>query len=416
MVLHGLGNLDYGGHRRGLGRTTPHSNLVVHGGEIMKKLICLLLLLALAVPALADDQGTVSVPLAKFLEMMKGKTVSSEPAVSGALTQGSYRLELSQGWVRVTADLTVETFQQGWTELQLLPTEVVVASASVNGRPLSLYGKDGQHTFMLKGRGRRTVRVVYHLPVSDDGPARKFTLRTPATAASSYVAILNHGSVQVTTSPTVPAQLTKEKTRTVVRGVLPAGQQVNFSWTPLGAHPQLHGKPKHGKPRVYARLYNLTHITEKAVRSKLQIDYSILHNELDTLKLELDPDLEVLDLACPNLMSWNLKKGLLEVILSEPLVGNQTLTLTVERPLEEINGSWKIPSVKIPGLERIKGSVGIAARGGIEVDAGPAEGMRPIDVTQLPAQLNQMSGSPLLLAYEYHQQPVSLSPRHHQKR
>lgn len=377
----------------------------------MKRLFSFLIVLCLLGPATADDQGTVSVPLAKFLEMMKGKTVSHEPAVSGALTQGDYHLEMDQNWVKVTAALTVETFQQGWTELQLLPAEIVVASASVNGRPLALYEKDGHHTLMLKDRGRRAVRLVYHLPVSDDGPARKFTLQTPPTAASSYVAVLSHGSVQLTTTPRVPMRTTQEKNRTIFRGVLPAAQQVNFSWTPLGnpTGPGLHGKPDQGKPRLYARLYNLTHVAEKAVRCQLRIDYSILHNEIDRWVLKLDDGVEVLDLACPNLMSWSLKDGRLEVLLSEPVTGQQTLNLTLERPLENINGTWKIPTVELPNLERIKGSVGIATGGGIEVSAGEAKGMRAIDVTQLPAQVTQMSGSPLFMAYEYHQQPAELS-------
>jgi hypothetical protein len=372
------------------------------------------LVLLLTAVGWGQDDGTVSISLQRFLELTKtSQSASGDAPVGAALGAGTYRLTADRDWAEVQADIEVQSFRNGWNEIDLLPSQVLVAEASIDGKALPVYLKDDRYRFMIKGIGRHRLHLVYHLKVSDSGPASQLTLETPPTSTSKLLLQLPHENVQVTASPEIPMLGKGANGKHLTRSVLPQGQTVTLKWTPLEVHPELRGQTTNQESKVYARVYSLATVTEKAVRSKVQVDYSILRNRLDSLKLAIPEGTEVVDVACPNLASWSIKDSpegrLLTVDLTTPWTGNQSVTLTLERPIEEINSTWELPLVRVLHAERVKGSLGIGASPGIEVSQTNASEVKPIDVTQLPPQVTQMAANPLLLAFEYHQEPFEVT-------
>lgn len=375
-----------------------------------KKLLIILLVGLLSGSAICDEESTVSLSLQRFLELTKTHQSQGEgPPLAAALGAGSYTVSADRDWAEVQAEVEVQTFRSGWNEIALLPSQVLVAEATLNGRPLPVYLKDGQYRFMLKGVGRHKLHLSYHLKVNDSGPSHQLKLVTPNTTASQVTLKLKHRKVHLSSSPAVPLRDAPRKTGTLKRGVLPAGRDVTFTWTPLEVHPELRGQATQQKPKVYARVYYLAVVTEKAVRSKVQVDYSILRNHLNRLEIAIPKGNEVVNVACPNLASWSVKdtpeERRLLVELTAPWSGHQSLNLVLERPIENIDSSWELPLVRVLGAERVKGSLGIGASPGIEVTQADIEEVRPIDVTQLPPLVTRQAANPLLLAYEYHQDP-----------
>ena len=379
-----------------------------------KLAVCLVMLTLLAIPVWGQDDGTVSLSLKRFLEISKtSQTDTGQAPLGAALGAGLYRVKADRDWAEVQATLKVQSFRAGWNEIDLLSGQVLVSEATIDGKPLPIYVKDGRYRFMIKGLGRHTLQMTYNLPVTDSGAASQLALETPPTSASKLTLELPYDKVQVTASPEIPLIEEAAKNKSQFRGVLNQEQTVTLRWTPLEVHPVTQGQTHKQEPKVYARVYSLATITEKAVRSKVQIDYSILRSSLDSVKVAIPTGSEVVDVACPNLSSWAIADSpegrLLSVELSRPWTLNQSLELTLEKPIQEINSAWDLPLVEVLHAERVKGSLGIGASSGIEVQQANDSNLRPIDVSQLPPQVSQLSANPLLLAYEYHQEPFVVS-------
>lgn len=380
----------------------------------LRTLITIGMVLSLLWPAWADQEGTVSLSLQRFLELTRQQQGDSQaPPLAAALGGSTIDVSVEGEWARVHACVNLQTYAPGWNELAILPGQVLVARAELDGKPLSLYLKDDQYHCMLKGAGRHRIKLTYHLPVGTSGPSQQVTLITPASSASRLTLRMGGKKVHLTSNPEIPL---KESGKTRV-GVLPQGHATTLTWTPLSAHPELRGQTTAEKPKVYARLTSLVQVTEKAVRNQIQVEYSILRNQMTSLELALPKECEVLSVNCSDLEGWTVEstpeENRLKVSLSRPWSGHQSLELTLEKPLESIDSTWDLPLVRVLGAERVKGSVGLGASSGIELEPVESEEVRPIDVTQLPTQLTQRTHQPLLLAYEYHHQPFQVTLKTH---
>lgn len=390
----------------------------------MRHLLCLVLLFCCPFGVWAQDtetpavNGTVTLPLDRFLQLTGSRTATSSSSAGPAapvthlFPQGDYRVTAEDRFVRVEADLQLTVYSQGWVSLDLLTSPVVLKSARLDGQPLLTQPAEGGGLKALVQRpGSHRLQMVYYLPLSQTGASRSFSLLTPASAVSRLRLMVSGQEIDVTSNPKVPLQSLVKSGATVVTGALPGGAPVTFSWTPLAVHPALRGKPKQEKPRIYGRLFTLATVGERDVRMTSQVHLSILRNSVQSFRLQCPKEVEVVDVQGPHLASWSAQENRVEVRLNEPVSGDYNLTVTYEKPLS--GETWSLPTLTMEGLERVKGSIGVLSTGGIELTQGTLQEARAIDVKELPAQVSAMTSSPMMLAYEYHQQPYQISLNSH---
>lgn len=382
----------------------------------IRQLLLSLCLLSLATwPAFAQE-ATVKISLAEFLKLttqsLAGGTADRSP-IPFMFSQGDYRLSDEGDWCRVEAAVSVRVYETGWVEVPLLPAGVLVESASLDGKPLTLYGKNGQHTFALKSAGLHALKLSYYLKLNSHNATKSVTFQSPSTSVTNVRVVLKGEDLKVSSSPSIPLSNRGESGRTVVEGTIPAGAgSVSLSWIPLRATARLHGKGKQEKAKLYGRLYCLVTPGEREVRSRVRVDYTILRNEVKGFRFKVPAGVGVEKVQSAHLEDWDLSRdGSLVVRLTEPVSGSHQVTLHLEQPLESVESQWAIPVVQVQGLERIKASVGLASEGGIEVEAVSQKESRPIDVRELPTELTSMNSAPLLQAYEYHKQPQEIVVR-----
>jgi hypothetical protein len=382
----------------------------------------LLTFLACIPLALAEEspqsQGRVTLPLAEFLKRTEpapspsGTTRPTAP-IPFSLARGQYRIVVQGDWARVQADLGVRVLSGGFQEIPLLPADVVLQEARLDGKPVSVFPKDSVNFFVVRGIGTHRLELVYHLPIQDESPSRSLDIVVPDTAISTWTLSVPGNQVHLKSTPEIPLQSHPEGQRTVARGTLPAGASppVRLSWLSLKADPETRGLVTREAPRLYGRVYQLVRVSEKAIQNRARIDFSILRNEVSQLQLLLPRDAEVLAVECPDLDSWRTVERpqgrLLTVLLSQPKSGELSLEVTTETPLAETNSCWTLPYLYLEGAERVKGSIGLCSSGALELlPRDDLQEARRIDVQQdLPAQIHALASSPILLAYEYHRQP-----------
>lgn len=387
--------------------------------------VMLLALLAWGPPAVADQpvppaQGQVTLPLETFLELTR-KPKPPGAASSGSVvpvpflfSRGHYRMQARPDWVQVQGTLDLQIYQAGWVEVPLLPADVVLEEARLDGRSLALYRKDGQFFLPVERPGSHKLQVTWNLPVNLSGATRSVILKTPASSVSGFLLVIPDRDLEIKTSPTLPLTRQDEKTRTLAQGAIPGGGagEVRFSWTPRRADPALRGKASREKARLSARMYDLVTVSETEVHCQVRVDMTILRNEVDRLTLRLPAGVEVEEVACANLAGWSesIQAGHKDLLirLAAPVSGSHTLNLVLVQPLEKADSTWNLPALEVVGAEMVKGSIGLGATGGLEIQPGKLEGVRAIDVSELPSEVRDLASFALLRAYEFHRQPWSI--------
>ena len=389
----------------------------------MQYLLCLVLFLLCPSGVWAQQaetpptpvNGSVTLSLDRFLKLTHTGPATTPTSPTGPAApvthlfpQGDYRVRVEEKFARVEATLQLRVYGRGWVSVDLLTSPVVLESASLDGKPLLTQPRpEGGLQALVHRTGTHQLKLVYYLPLSSSGASRSLGLLTPASAVSTVRLVVPGKDVEITSNPSIPLQTASKEGSTVASGALPGSNSVTFSWTPLAAHPALRGKPKHEKPRIYARLYTLATVAERDVRLTSQVQLSILRNSVQKFRLQCPKDVEVVDVQGAHLASWNAQQNQIDVRLNEAVSGDYSLTVTYEKPLS--GTSWSLPTLTMEGVDRVKGSIGILSTGGVELTQGPLQEARPIDVKELPAQVCAMTSNPMMLAYEYHQQPYQIS-------
>lgn len=376
--------------------------------RIFKRILGLTIFLSLLAPTLAQD-ATVQISLAEFLKLTSQALAPDSPdrsPIPFMFSQGDYRLSDEGDWVRVEAQVSLQVYETGWTEVPLLPQELLIESARLDNKSLTLYPKDGKHTFCLKSAGRHHLTLIYYLKQTQSNSRRSVQFLSPATTVTNLKVVLEGKNLKLDSSPATPLTTIKAPGRTVVEGTVPSGSQgLTLTWLP-----RRQGQAQEEKPKLYARTYAIVTPGEREIQTVMKVDFTILHNEVRQLRFRLPAGVNLDRVDCPGLADWDLAKdGLLTLNLDQAVSGQHSVDLVLEKVLSDPETAWDVPLAKVESVERIKASVGLASRGGLELVPVTVNQARAIDVRELPPELTAMNSAPLLLAYESHQQPQQIT-------
>ena len=92
----------------------------------MRRLCFIAFVLLLALPAVANPTGEVTISLQEYLNMLKTDDNSpTAPPRPFTFSAAESRVDLAGEWARVQAQCRLEITNQGWQEIPLLSTEAV---------------------------------------------------------------------------------------------------------------------------------------------------------------------------------------------------------------------------------------------------------------------------------------------------
>src|SRR5262249_49621758 len=122
---------------------------------------------------------------------IQGQTTSSQFTPAAALSQAVYTGTVEGTVARLSAELTIEALARPEDSLEVhLPFEgASIETASVDGATASLAALDEKPGVkaLLRGEGKRVVRLKLAIPLGADGAAKRLDFKAPRAAASSFV-------------------------------------------------------------------------------------------------------------------------------------------------------------------------------------------------------------------------------------
>ncbi len=188
--------------------------------------------------------GTVELPREvydRLIEAARNPTRLPKPApASFALGHAEVSVDATtapDGTVSaaVTVNLAIETLEDDWVLVPVLPAGTSVASAKVGGNAVQLVSAPAGLAWATRGRGKHQMRLEYRVDASGSEGGMSLALPMPAAASIRLTALLPGADLDASVIPAAGVALAQQGNRTQVRATIPSTQAVQLLWqTPLG--------------------------------------------------------------------------------------------------------------------------------------------------------------------------------------
>lgn len=370
-------------------------------------LLAILFILALAAAGWAKE-GTVTLPLEDYNALLKRvpiiKPTPAPPPVDYCLSQAAYSLTCRRDYTVLNLDLRLHLYKKQWMSIPLLNGSFTVKSAKLDGEEVSLVNADGFLRLIIRQEGVHDLSITCYLDsIFKD---RQLTLPLlPATMSTLNLELIPP-VFEVSLSSGLITALKQLPERTALEAVLKPEESLTIT---VKEQPVAGGtKPAGGKkqkPRIFAEYFHLATLGEALMSVETKLDLSILNAPVTETRIAIPQDLDILDVRGDSLNEWAVldEKGgkYLRCRFKGPVQAQQTLTISSEKKLKDVSATSSFPYFHLVGADREKGCIGICARTNVEIKALKTEKVVPIDVQELPPQLQSGGEHPLLLAFKY---------------
>lgn len=361
--------------------------------------------------AMAQEPDTVHMDLTQFLALYDASKVRPKPpeppprawAVPSARLEGDVALrDGAPATALIRGRITVENLSGEWVKIPFLPRAAALRSARLGGRDAPVVLEGDAYVLVTKVPGQQVLDVEFALPVTDDkGVSRLSGMLGVAGATELTLSLPSAEQVDFLVNG---AQLRDERVvggrRTVSLGV-PVSNNVVLSWQ--RALPEEAAR----EARIVAEMTTLVTLGDGVLRAKAVIDENVLFAGVSSLRFSVPEGMTVLGVTGTGLRDWRVADGVLTTSLSWSAEGAVHLVVELERPLPQDLQGLALPVMEPLGVERTRGTVGVAVLGTLQVDAGVATGAVAVDPRGLPALVG-LTAQPVLLAWKYLGNDVAL--------
>ncbi|MEQ8168873.1 MAG: hypothetical protein ABRQ38_08235 [Candidatus Eremiobacterota bacterium] len=388
--------------------------------KILKIFLITIIILSFASASIAQEQGKqgqVTVPLEQFLQLMNKNNKPAPPSVPPppvTLVFGTADLSVTAGKdsLKVKCNTMFSSFHGGWNEISIIGTQAALNEVKVDGADMPVYTKDGKYTIIHKGAGRHSLAFTYLVSSKRSGNTTVSTLLLPPSSSSNLKISVPSTGINIQVNPSMGGATSVEENRSIFKGTLPAGDSAQVSWSLTTATGNKNTQVN-VKPRIYAAVNHLVSVSVGAVQIVSQINLSIVRGKSDSFYFLAPKDVEILEVKSDKLQTWTMEEGKngknINVILTEKAEGNVQVTVVSEKPLKNISSVWTVPFLQVTGAEQEKGFIACEAKTSLEMKSTEEQDVNRIDVKELPAALDSMATSPVILAYRYYKHPFVLS-------
>lgn len=364
---------------------------------------------------LKDHGQGVFLPYREFLEMWNQLSAGREkapepPPTDSLLTSAEYTGRVEGEVAVIDAVLRVESFKDGWAVLPLGGPGMNVAKAETGEATLRL-GEKGPEVILPK-KGRYELKLQVLAKVQRSAGRYAVMLRPPRTAVSKLELSIPEVGWEFTTKPA--AAFTTQPSadgRTQFAVFFGETEEMEIAWQKAGEESKL-------TPLVFAEVGTRGELTAGALRTAVDVRYSLLRAGVGTFELAVPAGHEVLAVRGVNIREWAVTAApdgqqLVTVALHAPANESFALSLELESPVESLPATLALPSVEARGVVRQRGSVEVKVASELEAAVKELQGLTQQAVAVAPpnqaAEAAAPPGHPLLGSWRYLKLPFALS-------
>ncbi len=391
----------------------------------MKRIeICLSALLAFNTFVFAEEAlplgsaGQVTMNWQKFDEMwskMQGleKTVEefrhpeNLPPVPFTITKAAYQGVVKTKKVEMTGLFDIDVFEaKKWVKIPFLPSSMAITLARLDGNPVGIVQEGGFHNLVIKNPGRHILHIQFSLKAPEQEQAPQLQLNVVETPLTLLSMEFGRPKLDIAIEPSQGVETETSGTRTRITAAIPPTSTISLHWQKALADEATE------PAKLYVESENLLTLTEGTARGHWNLNYTILHRGIREIRVLVPEAWNILSVACDGIQEWKpieTPQGPAIVVqLAYAKKGNLQVSIEAEKAIGEKEEVLEVPRVKPLGVEREQGTIGIEAKGALELQVQESSGLNAIDPQELPGSLWLVATQPILFAFRY-TKPYALS-------
>jgi len=363
-------------------------------------------------PKYTLKEGNVVLTRAEFkklVDQMKPPTrpIVSPPPFDYLITKVIYAGKMRENNTAFTGTFTVHVLKKDdYLKVPLLHNSVALEDVRVGGEPALVVSEGGYHNVVLSKPGEYVVQAAFSQKSSIEKGPHKVDLviqRTPITLLRLEMPLKNI-DVEI---PQAQQVLTSEKGGTTfVSAIITPGNAISVRWG------EKVSVAKKIPPKLYSEIYHLVSIEDDALKVSSDINYTILHSEVDSVRLAIPDDVTVLQVSGEGVGAWQEVEQQDQRLLLIPFTygkkGSVTVRVASEKPLSDEGLPNAFAGLRALDTVRETGFVGIELNTSAEVKVTERAGLEEIAVQKLPPALFNKSVKPLIFGFKYLKHPYSV--------
>jgi hypothetical protein len=320
--------------------------------------------------------------------------------------------------VSVSAKIKLEILGKGWHEAPLRLRDAAIRSATVEGEPARvLFDAEAGYKLLVRNSDDQprtvTVQLQYAKSFSKSPAKNSVTFQSPEAPVNRWRIRVPEAGVNVSIHPLVAASEAADgdsqpvgENETVLLAFVGATPTVRIDWTPKAE----------GATGLEAlatvQSEQEVHIDEGVVRTRTRLQYTISRAELSELEVRVPVDQRVTGVFDPNVRQWKVRQDgdaqIISIQLFQPARGIQSLSVEVEKFLDQTAGELIVPAVQSLGVGRQHGVVVVRVGSELRAEAARRTGLSQLDSDELPPRLQRTEWG---FAYRFSAVPFELALR-----
>ncbi|EKD42324.1 MAG: hypothetical protein ACD_73C00205G0001, partial [uncultured bacterium] len=341
----------------------------------------------------------------EFKEQEKQKTAGLEYIFGSSKITG----DISENFAQIRIETPIQILTDKWVKVPLMNDNQIVTEVSLAGEMLPLRREGNEIYFQgiknKAGLGKLEIEVL--LPV--DAKQKHLELKTNSDLlkGANVELALEDSLEEVTLLHTI----WQKKENELIKAALDSTGVLEMN---VKTKTQNNGQVKpvmEGAPQLKASQKTFALIDKNILQFSTDLLLAPENQELNEIHFELPEIIEIRNIESDQVKIW-VKEGIVEgkaqykIEFKYPVARETSLKINYQRQLNFDEGILEIPSLVVSGASRNSGYLVIGMDSLAELKIDAMKGLKKIDLSQLPDDMNQVSP---VFAFKYPNAPFNLN-------
>jgi hypothetical protein len=331
------------------------------------------------------------------------------PPVDAALSRVDYDLRVDSDVASGHATLTVDVLKNGWVRVPI-PSGLFVREAKLDGKPLSLASlsaskESNQLSALLSHTGRAVITLEIALPIAASASEERVSIPSTFSGVTRVTLEIPRSGVDLSLNGGLLSETHELKTGGKWTAYGKGAEPIVFAW-------RRKTEEHHSTLplRMHGTLTQFVGLGEDSTSLSANVTLVVTQGAAKEAHIQLPENVTINQVQGALIADWEMKPGEALITFLEPVEQSASFVITGEASLPR-DGQIDIPLLRLAGVERETGGVGVDVLGAGEIkeDSIKTQGFERADGSDLGEPVSGRQ-SPALIALRTRSADVK-SPR-----
>jgi hypothetical protein len=331
------------------------------------------------------------------------------PPVDATLSRVDYDLRVDSDVASGHATLTVDVLKNGWVRVPI-PSGLFVREAKLDGRPLSLASlsaskESNQLSALLSHIGRAVITLEIALPIAASASEERVSIPSTFSGVTRVTLEIPRSGVDLSLYGGLLSETHELKTGGKWTAYGKGAEPIVFAW-------RRKTEEHHSTLplRMHGTLTQFVGLGEDSTSLSANVTLDVTQGAAKEAHIQLPENVTINQVQGALIADWEMKPGEVLITFLEPVEQSASFVITGEANLPR-DGQIDIPLLRLAGVERETGGVGVDVLGAGEIkeDSIKTQGFQRADGSDLGEPVSSRQ-SPALIALRTRSADVK-SPR-----